>query len=321
LIVDNLKFVSTWPSEGSLAKIERVDFPLGGLACNCAIDMAKLDPGVPVKALGIVGEDDRGDLILDTFAKYPSIDTSFVAREGLNSFTDVMTRPDGVRTFFTYAGSNARVTPDYFDFSRMRADILHIGYILLLDGLDAPDETYGTAMARVLADAKAHGIATSVDVVSEQSNRYASTVPPALKYADYCIINEVEAERTTGIATRDGHKLIEGNIEACVRALAAMGVERWTIVHMPEMSAGYDAGTGEYFAEPSWRIPDGFNISSVGAGDAFAAAALYGAYRGLAMAESMHRAGAVAAYSLSGGGASDALKPIDEIMKEMDGYQ
>jgi arabinose-5-phosphate isomerase len=58
-------------------------------------------------------------------------------------------------------------------------------------------------MARLLAEAQKHGIKTSIDVVSEASDRFTRLVPPSLKYTDYCIINEIEAGQTTGIALRD----------------------------------------------------------------------------------------------------------------------
>ena len=47
------------------------------------------------------------------------------------------------------------------------------------------------------------GIKTSIDVVSEASDRFTRLVPPALKYTDYCIINELEAGQSTGVALRD----------------------------------------------------------------------------------------------------------------------
>jgi sugar/nucleoside kinase (ribokinase family) len=321
LIVDHLKTVHTWPMEGALAKVLSQSYALGGLVNNCAVDLAKLDPTVPVKALGLIGDDERGDLILEVFARHPSIDTGSIIRKGETAFTDVFTTPDGARSFFTFMGAGAHLTPSYFDFDRMKADILHIGYILLLDGLDAPDPEYGTALCRVLKDARAHGIATSVDVVSEDSDRYADIVPPALRYADYCIMNEIEAGRTTGITIRDGAALNEGNIEKCVRELARMGVGRWAVVHMPEMSAAYDAGSGEYYVERSVKTPDGFIVSSVGAGDAFAVGMLYGAYNGWGVRESLHAASVIAAYSLSGKGASDAIKPLDEIVAEMETWR
>jgi sugar/nucleoside kinase (ribokinase family) len=321
LIVDHLKFIKAWPAPGTLTKVDGQSFVLGGRANNCAIALAKLDPTVPVQVIGLVGDDDKGDLILDTFAQFASIDTSNIQRKGETAFTDVMTLPDGSRTFFTFLGSNADLVPADFDFGKIHADILHIGYILLLDGLDAPDAEYGTAMCRVLAAAKSRGIATSIDVVSEESGRYAEKVTPALKYADYCIINEVEAGRTTGVIMRDGERLMEENIEKGVRALAGMGVGRWTIVHMPELSAAYDAGSQEYYVEPSIKVPDGHIKSSVGAGDAFAVGVLYGAYHGWDIRRSLQTASAIAAYSLSGAAASDALKPLDEILAEVAAWQ
>jgi sugar/nucleoside kinase (ribokinase family) len=64
-------------------------------------------------------------------------------------------------------------------------------------------------MARLLHDAQRSGILTSIDVVSEASDRFKKLVPPAMKYADFCIINEVEAQNSTGIVLRDNeNKLI-----------------------------------------------------------------------------------------------------------------
>jgi sugar/nucleoside kinase (ribokinase family) len=47
--------------------------------------------------------------------------------------------------------------------------------------------------------AQSAGFKTSVDVVSEDSGRFAQIVRPALRHCDYCVLNEFEAERTTGI--------------------------------------------------------------------------------------------------------------------------
>ena len=44
-------------------------------------------------------------------------------------------------------------------------------------------------------------------MVSEDSDRFGKVVSPALKYVDYCILNEIEAGKTTGFKIRD----VEGN--------------------------------------------------------------------------------------------------------------
>ena len=176
-------------------------------------------------------------------------------------------------------------------------------------------------MCRVLDAARKAGIKTSIDVVSEESERYAKIVTPALKYTDYCGINELEASRTTGIPVRDeSNRLLEQNLPVICQKLMDMGVGKWVILHMPELACGMERG-GEYIIEEAWKIPDGFKKSSVGAGDAFMSGVLYGAYNGWSLEESIRVAGAVAAYSLSGAGASDALKELPRLLEEMESFQ
>lgn len=322
IIIDYVKLIDAYPAEQSLTTIRDMKPSLGGLCCNCVLTLAKLDPELPIKVIGIIGEDDAGDFAMSSFGKHASVDTSRILRQGHTSYTDVMTvTSTSKRTFFTYQGANALLKPEHFDFSALDADILHIGYILLLDGLDAPDEDYPTAMCRVLDAAQKAGIRTSIDVVSEEGERFAKLVTPALKYADYCIINEYEASLTVGIPVRDaGGNLIEENLPVICQKLMDMGVGRWVVVHMQELSCGLERG-GVYYQENSWEIPEGFKKSSVGAGDAYAGGILYGIYNDWSLEESINTAGAVAAYSLSGVGAYDPIKPLPELIKEMKTFQ
>ena len=168
LLVDYIKYIESYPAPQALTTILSMDRAVGGLVNNCALTLAKLDPGLPIKTMGIIGQDDSGDYILSELGRHPGIDTSQILRRGHTSYTDVMTeKSTGSRTFFCYMGASAQLKPEHFDFTKLDADILHIGYILLLDGLDAPDSEYPTAMCRVLDAAQKAGIQTSIDVVSE----------------------------------------------------------------------------------------------------------------------------------------------------------
>jgi sugar/nucleoside kinase (ribokinase family) len=323
LIVDRLKFVEAWPRPMELTRIVRQEDALGGLVCNCALDMAKLAPEAPIHIVGVAGEDALGDLILAEFVKYPSVNADMVVRAGENSFTDVVTTPNGERTFFQFHGASALLGPEHFDFSKLAgAAIMHIGYMLLLDRLDGPDADYPTGMCRVLDAARRAGILTSVDVVSETGNRYKDVVAPALAYTDILTINDIEAEGVTGVRLRgsDGRLNYEA-LEPCVRALAALGVKKWVCIHMPEIAAGLDIESGVYTEEKSFNVPADFIRSSVGAGDAFATGLLYGAWQGFALADALSIANAVAAYSLKGIGANDAMKSLAEVLEEMERYR
>src|SRR6185295_7444251 len=143
-------------------------------------DLARLGARFPLSAAGLVGKDALGDEILADCAKH-KIDTKFLKAtpEASTSYTDVMTEiGNGRRTFFHNRGANALWDGENLDFSKTKARIFHLGYLLLLDALDAPDKLYGTKAARLLKEAQELGLKTSVDVVSEDSDRFPKVVTP-----------------------------------------------------------------------------------------------------------------------------------------------
>ena len=216
MIVDILYPIEGWPNMGELVHIkDGISRATGGAVCNVIVDLATLDPDLPLYAMGKIGQDAEGDLIMEKLGSYPNIDTSNVLREGISALTLVMSDVKaGQRTFFTYPGANGKFDESCIDWDRLDADIFHIGYILLLNALDHPDEEFGSKMGRLLYHARQHGLKTSIDVVSETSDRFVRLVPPAMKYTDYCIINEYEAQQTTGVQLRDADdRLIVENMK------------------------------------------------------------------------------------------------------------
>ena len=316
MIVDTTYPVAGWPNQGELVHIkDGITQSTGGAVCNVAVDLAKLDPALPVQALGRIGTDAEGDLILKTFGEHTNIDTANVLREGMTAFTHVMADVHNKqRTFFTYLGASARFTEADIRWDSVRADIFHIGYILLLDALDQPDDEYGTKMARLLHAAQAHGLRTSIDVVSEAGDRFKRIVTPALKYTDYCVINEYEAEQTTGIPLRDADGgLIRENLPGALKAMKALGVSRWAVIHAPEGGFGMDE-TGAYIRRGSLILPAESIVGSVGAGDAFCAGVLLGAERGWSIEQAIDLGIAAAASSLSDASATGGVCSAEEAM-------
>ena len=322
MIVDFLKEIDVYPEHSKLTTIRSISRSCGGLLCNCAIDIAKLDADTPVYAVGVTGTDESGDYVLEKLSAQPNIDISRVIRKGETAFTDVMyDSTNRTRTFFTYRGANALLDEGCFDFTGFEGSILHIGYILLLDALDEPDDEYGTAMARVLAKARKAGVKTSIDLVSEESDRYQRLVPPALKYTDYCIINETEASKITGldIYGHDG-KIDSEKIKAVCLALRELGVSEWVIIHSRDAGYGLDKD-GSFYIVPSVDIPREMIKGTTGAGDAFASGALYAAHRGMDILEAMKVATAVASCSLLVPGATEGIPVYEEAMKMYYGFK
>ena len=321
MLVDITFPIEGWPGQGELVHIrDGIARTVGGAVCNVGMDLAKLDPALPIFAVGRVGEDAEGDLILKALEDH-GIDAAGVIREGISAFTNVMADlRSKQRTFFTYLGANARFCEADVDWDGVTADIFHIGYILLLNALDQPDEAYGTKLARLLHAAQAHGLKTSIDVVSEAGERFGRLVPPALKYADYCVINEYEAEMTTGVKLRNADgALISENLPEALRAMKAMGVSTWAVIHCPEGGYGLDE-RDRYIALSSLDLPEGYIQGAVGAGDAFCAGVLYGAEMGWRLERAIDLGIAAASASLSEVGATEGVRSLAETLALLQKY-
>jgi sugar/nucleoside kinase (ribokinase family) len=318
LIMDYVKIIDILPQAGMLANIESIQACPGGAPHNCLVDIAKFDTGIPLYAMGLVGDDETGRKIVDTFTAN-GIDTSLIGmtRQALTSYTDVMTvKSNGARTFFHYRGANQFLDETHFAGITIDARIFHLGYLLLLDALDARDDQFGTKAAKVLCMLKSKGYETSVDVVSEESSRYKDIVMPSIRYIDYFTINEVEAERITGIAIRMNGAIDHDKLRAAADAIMSCGIGKQLVIHFPEGGVCMTA-SGEYHYEPSIAVRPEDIKGTVGAGDAFCAGILYGVHEGLSIQDMLTTAHASAHFNLkdptSTGGAV-SMKRIRELL-------
>ncbi|GAK52108.1 PfkB domain protein [Candidatus Moduliflexus flocculans] len=279
LIVDEVKIIDTYPREGTLVKILASSKGVGGCPTNNSINLKTLDPVIPVAVVGRIGDDEKGRYVLERLRE-KGVDTHAVtiSTEKPTSYTDVMTAKDsGQRTFFHDVGANAEWTVAHIPFEDFAGyKIAQIGYILLLDGMDAVDPEYGTVMARAFARFQQMGLKTTVDVVSEMSDRFTRLVTPALQYVDYLILNEIEAGQTVGILLRDDARKLRGErLREVAEKLLAAGKSELVVIHMPE--GGYALSrSGQEVKCPSYQISEQEIQGSVGAGDAFCSGVLYG---------------------------------------------
>lgn len=320
IVFDYIKIVDSYPKPGHLANILSIDYSVGGAVPNTLIDLSKIDESLDLQAIGIIGEDHLGKYVLKILKEH-NIDTKMVLQQNkeCTSFTDdIITKSTGERTFFHFRGANSLLDIDHFDFENMKSKILHVGYPLLLDKLDNPDDEFGTVLAKVFSIAQKKGIKTSLDLVSENSDRFSTIVPPTLKFTDYCIINEIEASLTTNIPIRDKEdNLMLGNIMLACCKLKELGVKEWVIIHAPEGAFALDA-RNNYHIQPSFILPSGYIKGSVGAGDAFCAGVLYSVYNNLDIKTAL-KIGTVAATScLSSAGTTEGIKDINSMMRLFD---
>ena len=315
-IIDHVKIIDTWPTQDTLVNILASTHGTGGSPYNILIDLAKLGAPFPLAAVGLVGQDADGQIILDDCARY-KIDASALqpTDQAPTSYTDVMTvQANGRRTFFHARGANALLDSPHFDFSKTSARLFHLGYLLLLDKLDSPHPQYGTVAAEVLARAQAAGLKTSVDLVSEDSDRFARVVLPVLKHVDLCIMNEFEAGRVTGQHIRTDSGLDRNALRTAMQQLLAAGVREHVIVHFPEGGAalGHD---GQLHEHPSVKIPDTYIKGAAGAGDAFTAGLLLAWHEHLPVREWLRYGVCAAAANLADETCTGGMLPLARVLE------
>ncbi len=314
-LVDIVKNIDIYPEVGMLVNISEVSQAVGGCMPNTAINLAKIDQRVPISVIGKVGNDENGRYIVSTLQKYGiNVGKMCYTSQNSTSFTDVMSVPSGERTFFHKKGANAEFCPADIDVKSLNCNIFHIGYILLLDKFDEEDKQYGTAMARFLEKVQKRGIKTSVDLVSDSSGDYGKRVIPVLKYCNYVIINEIECCGIWNLSPRrkDGSIDTE-NIRLAMHKCIEAGVKDKVVVHCKEACFMLDA-KGKFTSVGSLKISREDIKGTVGAGDAFCAACLYGIYNNYTDSQTLEFASAAAACNLLEANAVDGMKPRNEIL-------
>ncbi len=314
-IVDHVKLIDTFPPQDALASILSQSDGNGGSAYNLLKNLSRLGAAFPLEAVGLVGDDADGRAIFADCAAHRIATTQLRAtRDAATSYTDVMTvAATGRRTFFHQRGANARLGPEHFDFSATRARYFHLGYLLLLDTLDAPGPDGRPAAAAVLARARAAGLITSADCVSEAGTRFRSHVAPVLPEVDVLFANDYEAEQLTGLTLGRGATLDRRAVEEAARALLALGVRTWAIVHFPEGVCACSA-TGEIVWQPAVRMPPAAIAGTAGAGDALASGILLGLHELWPMSRSLELGVCSAAASLRSPTCSDAVASATECL-------
>lgn len=300
ILVDEINEISAYPRAGELTKIKNAQKSVGGCVPNVAIDLKRLCPNLMVKSVGKVGADENGEYVKKVLSQNGvDVENVSVGAEK-TSFTQVMSVTGGQRTFFTYAGASADFGEKDVSMSALNVKMLHLGYFLLLDKIDNGDGE------KILKAAQEAGVKTSIDLVSENSDRY-SLVVPCLKYVDNLIINEVEAGKICGIDP------LEGNLPEIAKTLKSMGVRERVIIHTPDLGLCYSENA--MCMVHSYKLPDGYIQGTTGAGDAFCAGALLGIYEEVSDVEILSMATVAATGALSTADATSGLKTYAELQE------
>lgn len=156
-------------------------------------------------------------------------------------------------------------------------------------------------------------------MVSEDSDRFAKIVNPSLKHVDYCILNEIEAGKTTGLNLRSGRQLDTTAVRQAGAALLQQGVRELVTIHFPE-GAFARTRKGDDFWQASLKVPANYIAGTAGAGDAFCGGVLWGLHEAWDIQRCLLTGVCLATASLSNPTCTDGMKPLTKSLALAEQY-
>ena len=287
--------IDQFPEKGKLALFDELEIHTGGCANNTAIALTRL--GISAGAMGKVGTDAFGDLILQTLIDNGA-DTAGMQQDASTStsFSFVAVASDGERTFYHYIGANGELCEVDLNWEIIKsAKILHIAGALVMPRFD------GAPMANVLREAKVLGITTSLDTAYDATGKWMETLEPCLSYVDMFMPSIVEAQHLTGLSEyREITQFLRDNYG--IHTIVIKMGENGSYVSTPE---------AEHFA-PAYPVNA---VDATGAGDAYVAGFLAGTIMGWDLKATAELASATGAACVTAIGTTAGIQNLEETLK------
>ncbi len=314
-IVDHVKMIDAWPAEEMLASIDSEQSSNGGGAFNVLMDLARMRAPFPLEAAGLLGDDDAGRWIIAHCEEHGIHTSQLQLRGGLRtSYTDAFTvQSTGRRTFFHHRGANARLAAADLDLHASEARLFYLGYLMLLDTLDATDANGRSAASHLLEAACQRGFVTVVDMVSVADPGLIGGSRSALPWIDHFILNELEAGQLCGRSLRRADDSLDaGAMDAAALELLGAGVRQSVTIHAVE--GAVSAGKNGIVRQSSVALPAGHIRGATGAGDAFAAGWILAVHEGWTPAEGLRLGVCAAAACLADPTPSEGLRSMEDCL-------
>ena len=293
LVADTIgRPVEKLPPRGALALVEEISLHGGGCALNTASALVRL--GLRAAVAGKVGPDPFGDFVLALLDER-GVDRRGVLRddEVATSATVVLVDGEGERTFLHLPGANGHVRAEELD-----PDLLFSGRALHVAGALVMPELDGGPTAALLAEARARGIATSLDTVWDATGRWERVVP-SLSHLDLFVPSLAEGAAISG--------------ERTPGAVAAWLRERGVGTVALKMGAEGCYVSGEGFEGPV-AAPAVTAVDGTGSGDAFVAGLLYARLAGWPLERAAALGNATGALAATAVGAVEGVRDLAETL-------
>ncbi|MBQ1258315.1 MAG: carbohydrate kinase family protein [Clostridia bacterium] len=89
-MVDTIKKIDAYPDMGMLANVQSIEKAVGGCVPNTLINLARMETGIPLTAIGRMGDDEGGKFILDQLnASGADTEHIHIIPGGITGFSDI----------------------------------------------------------------------------------------------------------------------------------------------------------------------------------------------------------------------------------------
>lgn len=187
--------VSTIPPGQQALLLDEIRVTAAGTAAGVSVDMAKL--GIRVRAMGAVGDDAPGDLVVALLARH-GVDTGLLVRKpGVpTSATILAIRPNGERPALHCPGADHHFGPGDLGATHTEAlrsaAAIHVGAPETLSALPLAE------LARHLEAARANGAFVTLDILRLADPAALAQLAPVLCHVDWFLPNEEQLRAGTG---------------------------------------------------------------------------------------------------------------------------
>lgn len=206
--------VSTIPPGQQALLLDEIRATAAGTAAGASVDMAKL--GVCVRAIGALGDDGPGDLVMALLARH-GVDTGLLVRKpGVpTSATILPIRPNGDRPALHCPGADHHLAPG--DLGATHTEALRSAAAVHVGAPETLTAFPLTELARHLEAARANGALVTLDVLRLADPAALERLAPILRHVDWFLPNDEQLR--AGTEERDLSRAID-----VVRNLGAGGV-------------------------------------------------------------------------------------------------
>lgn len=191
-IIQDISFYAPFAAKGTLAMATPLEYAPGGPVCNVSLGVAGL--GLPVEAIGYVGDDDIGRALRTHLLKNGVRAEAVGSRPGSTSVSVIVVTPDGERTIYFSIGVGEDMCPRCIPISSSSTwGICHVGYPPLLPRLVGPQ------LAQFFRSLRALDVVTSLDTTWTASEDPLRDIAEALPVTSIFTPNFNEACQLTGV--------------------------------------------------------------------------------------------------------------------------